>query len=145
MKRQPLVLAIFGTILFGTAAFNIGLALQITGTVQIGKPFTLSCCGGHPQVATFQPAKMRLEFLRVKSDSRCPSDVNCFWAGSAAVELRVSSGKTAQTVTLNSGMEPRSAKVMGYKLKLVNLEPGRGKQQAAPPKLYQATLTLEKL
>ncbi len=136
MKRQTLVL---GLMLFSTA-----MALQITSTVQIGKPFTLTCCGGTPQVATFQPAKMRLEFLRVKGDSRCPSDVACVWAGSAAVELRVSSGKTQQTITLNTGMEPMSVKVMGYRLKLVGVEPGRGKQQAAPPKLYQATLTLEK-
>src|SRR3989337_1626269 len=41
------------------------------------------------QSAEIKSEDMKIIFLNVTSDSRCPSDVTCIWQGQAAIELDV--------------------------------------------------------
>jgi hypothetical protein len=112
-------------VLFGALIVSSSLALDAPLPVALNKPFKLEA-GTGVAAARYIPAKWNLEFVRVVSDSRCPPKVNCVWAGDAALELRVSKGKQMQTLTLHTGLEPRSATVMGLKLTLQTLEPAKG-------------------
>jgi hypothetical protein len=92
--------------------------------ITFGKPFTLDQGGNFTarQVAT----NWNLRFARVLKDSRCPVNVTCVWAGDAELELKVSKDKQQKTIVLHTGLEPRSATVMGLKLTLQRLEPENG-------------------
>jgi len=70
-----------------------------------------------------------IRFDGVNSDSRCPSDVTCVWAGNAEVRMTigpaVGEGPT-HLVTLNTTLEPRSSdEVYGLVVTLVDLLPSR--------------------
>jgi hypothetical protein len=87
-----------------------------------------------------------IRFVKVNEDSRCPSDVQCVWAGNAAVELRLTSGKAAPMVrVLNSGIDPKTIEEFGLRITLKELSPapraGGGAGDSAPPAV---TLHVEK-
>ena len=80
------------------------------------------------------PDDSRLRYLRLVTDSRCPPDVNCVWAGDAIVEFSwVAASGATQTFELHTGLEPRSHSVDGRTLVLVSLD--RGPDPAAQLRL----------
>jgi hypothetical protein len=92
--------------------------------------------------------KLQIKFALVESDSRCPKDVECVWAGNAAVRLRLSSGKRARTVTLNTGRSSAfsdETTYQGYRLKLVNLAPYPRNARQITASDYKLTLSVSKL
>jgi hypothetical protein len=81
-----------------------------SGGVPIGEPFRLR---------PGQSAKvedLRIEFVAIASDSRCPPDVTCVWEGDAVVRLDVN----GQTVELHTH-QPKPASVLGYTIELRSL------------------------
>jgi hypothetical protein len=87
---------------------------------------------------------MRVSFLGVRADSRCPVDVLCVWQGDADVEIgvRFGMGPTVPYV-LHTGVEPRSVVVGGYRITLVSLRPAPVSTTSIPPEQYVAELRLE--
>ena len=65
------------------------------------------------------PSGPTIAFERVISDSRCPPDVACIWAGSVRVRLAISEGGEPAKVELESGTEPRSTDVGAYRIRLL--------------------------
>ncbi len=59
---------------------------------------------------------------RVVTDSRCPINARCVWAGEIIVETRVDGAGWRETVPMKLG-EPEG--VRGYILNLVSAEPGQ--------------------
>ena len=67
----------------------------------------------------------RLRYVRVVTDSRCPPDVQCVWAGDAIVAFEWSpAGGRAQGFELHTGLEPRSHAIGVRQLVLKSLERG---------------------
>jgi hypothetical protein len=89
---------------------------------------------------------MRIAFLGVRSDSRCPMDVQCVWAGNAEVQIGVAFG-TGPTVAylLNTGLGVRSVDVGASRLTLVDLRPAPVSTSRIPPDRYVASLRLQRL
>lgn len=54
----------------------------------LDRPFDLP----RGRVALVTGADLRLEFLRISSDSRCPMNATCIWMGEATVALEVQRG-----------------------------------------------------
>ena len=119
-------------------ALGGGLALEMPVEIVLGKSFALETKGG-ASVAHYGPANWNLEFARVKHDSRCPRKVVCVWAGDAELEFVAYQNRAQKRFSLHSNLEPHAAVVLGYRLKLVKLEPERG-----APLAYRAMLVLEK-
>ncbi len=73
-------------------------------------------------------ADLELRWLEV-SDSRCPTGVNCFWAGEVKVILEatrsmVEGNKPVKLqLTLQSRRDPVTTSVSGYVLELLNVDP----------------------
>lgn len=65
------------------------------------------------------PSGPTITFERVLSDSRCPPDVVCIWAGSVRVRLAISGSGEPAKVELESGTEPRSTDVGAYRIQLL--------------------------
>jgi hypothetical protein len=69
---------------------------------------------------------LKVTFLRVLADSRCPADVICVWQGNAAIQLsvmRLGQPRTARRVVLNTGLEPFQAFVHEYRVTLSEVQP----------------------
>ncbi len=98
--------------------------------------------------------EMRLEkenvtvrFMTVVGDSRCPSDVTCFWAGDAEAEVRLTQGDDQTSVSLHTnggGDYPRQAEAFDCTLRLEDLEPYPSTKSEIAPEDYVVTLTLER-
>lgn len=74
------------------------------------------------QSAVLEDADLKVQVVDV-ADSRCPTDVACFWAGVAVVHLTVRShGKPSQH-ELN---EFQKATVDGYTVEILEVLPARG-------------------
>jgi len=63
---------------------------------KIGEEFTLHI----GESANVKGEDLRIRFLEISEDSRCPRDVTCIWEGRAIVNIEVSRGDTSQKVDL---------------------------------------------
>jgi hypothetical protein len=96
---------------------------------------------------TVKGAKLRIRFVAVENDSRCPADVTCVWAGNAAVQLQLGTGSGSKTVTLNTSKSPSflgETEYRGYKVKLVELSPYPRSDRKIARRDYTATLLISK-
>jgi len=70
---------------------------------------------------------IRVRFSAVESDSRCPSDVVCVWAGDAiaafVAEQNCDCRTPAYDLKLHTTLQPKSAAVHGYRIELLHLVP----------------------
>ena len=87
-----------------------------------------------------------LHFVAVPQDSRCPVDVQCVWAGDAAVRVELtSSGRTRQRdLHTNSTVGSVSAEHDGYVVELLDLTPVPRSGQVIEQGDYTARLRLSR-
>jgi hypothetical protein len=91
--------------------------------------------------------KVTVKLLQVSGDSRCASDVQCVWAGDAAVKLDVTVGsQTHATVELHTNGQSGQTSIAlgGYTIKLVDLTPYPKSTQVIQQKDYVARLEITK-
>lgn len=72
------------------------------------------------QTAQINSEELRITFLNF-TDSRCPANVMCVWAGEATVDLLIQ--KSSQTQEIQISTEEPELKVFDYTIHLVNLDP----------------------
>ena len=106
-------------------------------TSDVGAPITLKV-GQSVTVGTVDP--LTVTFRRVESDSRCPQNVQCVWAGDAAVELRLARGGRAAGTTLHTTLEPREVEYDGFRVRLVQVTPAPTSGAPIAPSAYEITL-----
>jgi hypothetical protein len=69
---------------------------ESTISISLAKEFTLTI----GQTANISSENLTIKFVDVSSDSRCPSDVECPWAGQVKVILNIKNGSSSQQVEL---------------------------------------------
>lgn len=69
--------------------------------------------------AFFKEGNVTVTFLDVITDSRCPKNVTCVWAGNGEVEIQVNH----QKIRLNTYLEPHQVLVSDVRVELVSLQP----------------------
>ena len=80
-------------------------------------------------------------FVAVPQDSRCPTNVQCVWAGNAEVRLRIVTGATRLDASVNTGIEPHSAVTAEVQIELVEVTPSPiAGSPAIPAGVYRARL-----
>jgi hypothetical protein len=76
------------------------------------------------QEVLVKEAGIRVSLDEVLEDSRCPTGVQCIWAGNGKIRVKVSKAKgEAVSVELNTSAGPKSSTYEGYEVKLVRLDP----------------------
>jgi hypothetical protein len=91
------------------------------------------------QSAVFADGQLEVKFTGIATDSRCPSDVTCVWAGEVVARLAVrSDSKTTQ----HEIKETQSATVGGYTLTLLKVLPARASSRPIAPADYRVTLKI---
>lgn len=104
----------------------------------LGLPFPVQI--GH--TVEIASEKLAITFRQVMEDSRCPVDVQCFWAGQAVIEVEVAEhGKSLGSFRLTLGQDASAAQVSvsGYRITFVGLDPIPDTRNPSPPD-YVATL-----
>ena len=105
--------------------------------VEAGKVFDLAV----GQEARIQGSPVTVRFRSVAEDSRCPSDVQCVWAGNAVVKISLSSGEGPNSESaLNTTLEPKATQYGGYTIRLVGVRPTPKSGTKIPATEYIATL-----
>jgi hypothetical protein len=108
----------------------------VAPTVPLNQEFTLA----PGQASTVDSTSVRVEFMRVSGDSRCPADAICVWGGDALVHIRVSDGGSAD-YELHTGDQSRASITHGgMRVELVQLQPYPFSSRTIPPEDYRATL-----
>lgn len=95
------------------------------------------------QTARVEGTALTVSLVGVPEDSRCPTDVQCVWAGNGAVSLVVTDETGAKsTVILNTTLSPRSVRVSGYEISFTGLKPDPKQGSPIPLASYVATLRI---
>jgi hypothetical protein len=87
--------------------------------------------------------KLFVQFDTIVSDSRCPKDANCIWAGDAEVGFAVTYNKELEDLNLHTNSDMETSKsVFGYTFTLINVNPYPGAEGAdTKPKSVDITVT----
>ena len=97
------------------------------------------------QSAQVRGENLKVEFVAVPEDSRCPTGVDCIWEGNGKIRLRIGKPRSdAATVELNTTVEPGNASYLNYEVRLVNLSPYPKAKQPINKKSYVATLSIRR-
>lgn len=66
---------------------------------------------------------VKITFVELVEDSRCPVDVDCVWAGNAKIKVRVTKNGRSKILELNTMGRIAPPEFGGYKFKLMGLTP----------------------
>ena len=84
---------------------------------------------------------VRLQFMEVSGDSRCPADAFCVWGGDATVHVRVRDSGAAVDYSLHTGDASRAAAThRQLRIELVQLAPYPFSSRTIAQDDYRATL-----
>jgi hypothetical protein len=92
------------------------------------------------QSADVENAALRITFIRVVSDSRCPRDVDCIWAGNAQIEIEIRANGAVDTAQLNTFDGTRATSAGNYRIEFLELAPAPLSTGPIPQIQYRATL-----
>ena len=112
-----------------------------TPVARIGREFQLKA----QHEVTLKSEGLRIKFVDVKDDSRCPSDVTCVWAGTANVRVEVTfRGKGRKSLTLSLMKNSAPVEYRNYKISMTGLSPYPRSDRKIAPRDYEATLLVNK-
>lgn len=97
------------------------------------------------QEKTAPGTAIKIKFLSVIEDSRCPEGVNCIWAGVAKIKIQLrKAGKPAKEFELDTNQTDKSITFEGHEIKLAALTPHPKSGSSMKPAAYSATLAIAK-
>lgn len=106
-------------------------------TVALNERFTLA----PGESARIDQRQVRLEFVDVTGDSRCPADAICIQGGDAVVRIRATAGSSPSTLELHTGDASRAAATFqNLRVELLELQPYPFSSRTIAPGDYRATL-----
>ena len=140
MKSRTVILAAIAMLMAACATpSHPGDPGTVTPGVQVptGSGFDMSV-GQEVQV---QGTPVTIRFVGISEDSRCPSDVQCVWAGDAVARLVIASQGTAGTeASLHTTLDPKSVTFGGYNVRLAAVKPVPRSGTSIPAASYVVTL-----
>ena len=84
---------------------------------------------------------LRVQFIGVTGDNRCPADAVCILGGDALVNIHVEDSRRMAAYQLHTGDSLRgSVKHAGFRIELVQLQPYPFSSRTIRPEEYRATL-----
>ncbi len=115
-------------------------------TVPVNRQFTLA----PGEAAVIEGTGLRVQFVNVTGDSRCPADALCIWVGDAVVHVRVLEGARASDYQLHtvdvSTTNPGRATVThdGTRIVLMGLQPYPFSNRPIQPADYRASMEVRR-
>ena len=134
MRANPLIAAL-ACLLFATACDN---GSPVGPTVPLDRQFTLA----PGQAVSVADTSLRVAFLRVSGDSRCPADAFCIQGGDALVHLRVTEATSAEYELHTGNQALAAARHAGFRIEMAQLQPYPFSSRTIESGEYRATLTV---
>lgn len=99
------------------------------------------------QQRTFTAAKLKVKFISVLEDSRCPADVDCVWAGNAKVKIQVTDMTSGVTkiMEINTTTGATGDTIGRHSIRLTSLTPAKRTGKPIKAKDYRATISVGRL
>ena len=88
---------------------------------------------------------LKIAFVELVEDSRCPTDVDCIWAGNAKIKVRVTKNGRSKVLELNTLTRGMTPSYGNYKLKLKDLTPKPRSNVRINRNGYVATIEVTKI
>ena len=79
------------------------LGISISVSAQTSETFTIKS----GKQITAKKSKLKIKFVSVVEDSRCPIGVACVWAGNAKIKITVTSAQGEKTFEINTETGPK--------------------------------------
>jgi hypothetical protein len=111
-----------------------------SANVSLDQPFELRV----GRSATVAGEGLTVSFQGVPSDSRCPTSVQCVWAGDAVVQVVLSKDGKAFGAELHTTLDPKSVDYLNYNVALVSLDPYPSSTTPIAQSQYRATFVVTK-
>ena len=90
--------------------------------------------------------RLKIKFISVTEDSRCPVNVECVWAGNAKVKIQlVVPGGDSGIFEFNTNTGTKANQADAYRVELVSLTPGRRSNKKIRQRDYRVTISVIKL
>ncbi|MBX2874488.1 MAG: hypothetical protein KTR30_20365 [Saprospiraceae bacterium] len=90
-----------------------------------------------------------VNFFEVLSDSRCPSEVECFWEGESSVKINFSIDGSNTPLTLSThkqmGQGPQTDTLQNYIIRLLEVSPYPVGTEQIPNEDYEIRLQIDEL
>jgi hypothetical protein len=135
--KHTIITLILALILSGQVAHSASLP----NVVSLGQEFTLT----PGKRVSVRGTKLKIRFVSVIEDSRCPKGVQCVWQGNAKVSFELSGiNRKRSIIRLNTGIEPKERQYSGYTVRLVKLTPEPKSGEKINPREYEATLVVSR-
>jgi hypothetical protein len=133
-----------------TQAFAIGALLSVTACSSSTGPSSAIPLDTEFQLAPGETAVvgtngLRIQFISVPLDTRCPLGVLCIAAGEAQVQVDARQGSSASRLTLSTDALRRQAVFLSYSIQLISVTPERHQDPPTPLSSYRAHLTVSLL
>ncbi len=120
----------------------LAISLVIVVSAQTGQ--AVSVCAG--KQATAKQSGLKVKFIEVLEDSRCPTDVNCIWAGNAKIKIEVTNkGGGKKILELNTNSGSKGDQFDGWAIDLVALTPYPSTTTTIDAKDYVAKIVITRL
>ncbi len=88
---------------------------------------------------------LRIKFVELVEDSRCPENTNCIWAGNAKIKVRVAKNGRSKVLELDTmPMSKEPVRFGSYILKLVKLTPAPREGARLNRNAYEASIAIAK-
>ena len=131
-----------GTLIFVVILATVGLAPTVAGhgiDVPLSQPFDLKI----GEQVTIAGQDLELQFSEVLSDSRCPRNAQCFWAGAATIRIAVEKKPDRrETFTLRLPNSDERVTYGRYSISLKDLKPYPDADRQQRREDYVATLVV---
>jgi hypothetical protein len=88
---------------------------------------------------------LKVAFVELVEDARCPADVQCVWAGNAKIKIRVTKNGKSKILELNTAESGTPAAYAGYSFKLKDLMPELRSNVRINRNAYEATIEMIKV
>ena len=89
--------------------------------------------------------ELNINFDSVPTDSRCPIDAMCVWAGDGEIKLNLKLEKTVTPVSLHTTLTPKTILWDNYEIQLINLFPTRRAAETITQDQYSIELKIKHL
>ncbi len=135
MNVKQLLLMVFAPVLLW------GCNDILTNQYPYGEEFTLEY-----QKSALVGGESLIQFLGIKEDSRCPTDVECVWEGNAAAEFSIKvSGYPPQRFVLNTySGKPQEMTIHGVSVRLIDVYPAPVSTQQIRPDQYSVRIVVDR-
>lgn len=125
-----------------TLAFATALIIMVSMTSSAQTRPKEAVLVGMGKQKTAKKSGLKIKFLEVIEDSRCPTGVDCIWAGNAKVKVQIIGAVRSQIFEFNTNIGPQGDVFDGWSIRMTELTPAPVADKPLDTKTYKAKFTI---